>query len=597
MRSILQLAAAAAVESPVRTLAAILGFVLSGLASAQTGLQYRVQIDAPKEMAEVLKKGLNVVRWERDPQMTPEQLRRLAQEAVREARETAATEGYFSAQVELGIDEGIQPWIVLITIDPGERTLVGDIDLRFTGAALDDAQSAAAFKRVRDTWPLRRGQPFRQADWDAAKRRAVRELSALRYAAARVSDSRALIDPQTQRASLMVELASGPPFRFGEIRVNGVKRYSESLVQNLSPFRAGDVYDRDKLLLYQRRLLESGYFVSVQADIEPEDGNAEGALVRVAVIEASKHHVEAGIGYSTDAGPRLELRYSNQDLLDSSWRFRSGLRLDDKIRNLQFDWDSPPRPGGRWNSFFARARETDIQNQNTRELAAGVAHNWGAELTPSAVIMSAHWEQQRISGDVDGDSVDDRHAIYFGFRRTFRKTDDFISPRSGYTAMFELGGAPPALATRQFLRGVLSTSFFLPVGRRDDLLLRGQAGRVIATSREGIPSTFLFRTGGDQTVRGYGFESLGVHQGDAIVGGRRFVVASTEYTHWVGESWGIATFIDAGNAWDDTTFFKAALGYGVGARVRTPIGPIRADLAYGQQTHSFRLHFSVGFSF
>jgi translocation and assembly module TamA len=391
----------------------------------------------------------------------------------------------------------------------------------------------------------------------------------------------------------MVELASGPAYRFGEIRVSGVRRYSEQLVENLAPFRAGDDYDRDRLLVYQRRLLESGYFVSVQADIEPEEGKPEAALVRVALIEAAKHHVEAGIGYSTDAGPRVELRYNNQDVLDSAWRSRSALRLDNKIRNLQFDFDSPPRPGGYWNSLFTRARETDIQNVFTREFAAGVAHNWGAELTPSSLLMSGHWEQQRIGGD----AAEDRHAIYFGHRRTLRKTDDFILPRSGYLAMFEVGGAPAALATRPFLRAVLSTSFFLPVGRRDDLLLRGQAGRVIAASREGIPSTFLFRTGGDQTVRGYAFESLGVHQDEAIVGGRRLIVGSAEFTHWVGEAWGIATFVDAGNAWDDTTFFKAALGYGVGARFRTPIGPIRADLAYGQQSHQIRLHFSVGFTF
>jgi translocation and assembly module TamA len=163
--------------------------------------------------------------------------------------------------------------------------------------------------------------------------------------------------------------------------------------------------------------------------------------------------------------------------------------------------------------------------------------------------------------------------------------------------MFEIGGAPSAFATRRFVRGVLSGSFFLPLGRRDDLLLRGQAGRVLAASREGIPSTFLFRTGGDQTVRGYAFESLGVAQGGAIVGGRRFIVASSEYTRWVGDNWGIAAFVDAGNAWDDSALAKAALGYGVGARVRTPIGPIRADLAYGQRTHELRLHFSVGFSF
>ncbi len=86
-------------------------------------------------------------------------------------------------------------------------------------------------------------------------------------------------------------------------------------------------------------------------------------------------------------------------------------------------------------------------------------------------------------------------------------------------------------------------------------------------------------------------------QGDAVVGGRRYAVAGAEYTHWFGESWGIAGFVDAGNAWDDTTLFKAVLGYGFGARFRTPIGPIRADLAYGQEVHSLRLHFSVGYTF
>jgi translocation and assembly module TamA len=575
----------------VRIVAAILALLMADLACAQ--LQYRVEIDAPAEMARTLRQGLNLARWQDDPQMTPEQLRRLAEEAVREARETAATEGYFSPDVQLAIDERSEPWIVRLSVDPGARTQVGEVDIHFRGPATEDEQARELLRRVRSGWTLRRGQPFRQADWEAAKRAALRELSRWRYAGARVAHSRALVDPATRRANLLVEFDSGPPFRFGELRVSGVRRYSEALVENLSPFRAGDVYDRDQLLVYQRRLLESGYFVSVQADIDPAEGKPEASPVRIALIEAPTQHFEAGIGYSTDAGPRLELRYSDQDVRDSAWRFRSGLRLDDKIRNLQFDFDSPPRPGGRWNSFFARARETDIQNEATRELAVGVSHNWGAELAPSAIILSAHQEDQRVAGAV----TDSRHAVYAGFRRSFRRTDDFIAPRSGYLAMVEIGGAPSAFASRAFLRGIVSGSFFIPNGRRGDILLRGQAGRVLADSREGIPTSFLFRTGGDQTVRGYAFESLGVPQGNAIVGGRRFVVASAEYTHWFGESWGLAGFVDAGNAWDDGSEPHAALGVGVGARFRTPIGPIRADLAYGEQTGGFRLHFSVGYSF
>lgn len=564
---------------------------MANVACAQ--LQYRVEIEAPREMADTLRQGLNLARWQNDPQMTPEQLRRLAEEAVREARETAATEGYFSASVSVSVEEGADPWIVRLTMDPGERTEVGEVDVWFRGPATEDDEARELLRRVRDGWSLRRGQPFRQEDWEAAKRAAVRELSNWRYAGARIARSQALIDPAARRARLLVELDSGPPFRFGELRVSGVRRYSERLVENLSPFRAGDVYDRDQLLVYQRRLLESGYFVSVQADIDPAEGKPEGSPVRVAVIEASTQHVEAGIGYSTDAGPRLELRYSDQDVLDSAWRFRSGLRLDQKIQNLQLELDTPPRPGDRWYNFFGRARKTDIQNESVRELALGASHNWGAEVTPSALIVSAHLEEQRVAGDV----TDNRHALYAGFRRTYRRTDDFISPRSGYLAMVEIGGAPPALASRAFLRGIVSASLFIPNGRRGDILLRGQTGRVLADSREGIPTTFLFRTGGDQTVRGYAFESLGVPQGDAIVGGRRFVVGSAEYTHWFGERWGIAGFVDAGDAWDGDSELRAALGVGLGARFRTPIGPIRADVAYGEQTGAFRLHFSVGYSF
>ena len=572
-------------------LAAVAAFLITNAAWAQ--LAYRVQIEAPADLAATLREGLVLVRWQEDPQMTPEQLHRLADEAVREARETAATEGYFSPHVELAIDKSAEPWVVRLTLEPGERTTVEDVDIRFSGPATVDPEARDLMNRVREGWDLRRGEPFRQARWEEAKREAVRELSRWRYAGARVAASEARIDPATRRARLTVELASGPPYYFGEVRVSGTRRYPERLVENLSPFREGDVYDRDQLVVYQRRLLESGYFVSVQADIDPAEGRPGGSPVRVAVIEAPTQHFEAGLGYSTDAGPRLELRYSDQDVRDSAWRFGSELRLDQKIQSLQLDFDSPPRPQGRWTSYFARARQTDIQNEFTRELAGGVSYNWGAEVTPSALIVSGHLEEQRVAGDV----TDNRHALYVGHRRTFRRTDDFISPRSGYMVMAEVGGAPPGLASRPFLRGIVSGSFFFPLGRTDDLLVRGQAGRVLADSREGIPTAFLFRTGGDQTVRGYAFESLGVRQGDAIVGGRRFVVASTEYTHWFGESWGIAAFADAGNAWDGDSELQAAIGVGVGARFRTPIGPIRADLAYGEETQALRLHFSVGYSF
>jgi translocation and assembly module TamA len=556
-------------------------------------LDYRVEIEAPRELKATLEKGLNIVRWRLDPDMDAERLKRLVDEAVHEAREAAATDGYFSAQVRAEIESAEEPWVVRLRVEPGERTRVHEVEIRFSGPATSDGDARALLEKVRAGWALRRGQPFRQEEWDAAKRQAVRDLSGWRYAAASITDSRAYIDPQAHRASLMVEIASGPPFRFGELHVSGAKRYPDALIENLVPVRPGDVYDRDKVVLYQRRLLESGYFASVQAEIDVQPQLADAAPLRVAVIDAPKHHFESGVGYNTDVGPRLETRYSNQDVFSSAWRFRSSLNLDQKIQNLQLDLDTPPRAGGVWNNIFSRARQQDIQNEATRELAVGVSQNYGATAAPSAYIVSAHVEDQRI-GDVISDT---RYALYFGVRKSFRRTDALISPREGYVLSAEVGGAPNALASQQFVRGVASASLFFALGRSDDLLLRAQAGAVRSQAREGIPSTFLFRTGGDQTVRGYAFESIGIEESGAIVGGRRLLVGSIEYTRWIGENWGVASFFDAGNVWDTGVRTDIATGYGAGVRFRTPIGPIRADLAYGALHSDWRLHFSVGYGF
>jgi translocation and assembly module TamA len=578
-------------------LAALIAYVaaLSAFATSAgaAALEYRVDIDAPSELAALLERGLSLMRWRDDPEMNGERLRRLVDESVREAKEAAATEGYFSAQVDATVDSSVEPWRVRLRVAPGRRARVREIDIRFSGPIAADREARKVLERVRQNWSLRRGEPFRQEDWEAAKRDAVREVAGWRYASARVAASEARIDPKEARARLAVEIASGPPFRFGAIDVTGSRRYPDALAVNVAPLKAGDAYDRDQLILYQQRLLESGYYASVQAEVEPNPALADAAPLHVAVLEANSQRIEGGLSYNTDVGPRLEARYGNMDIFDTAWRFRSALRLDQKIQDLRLDFDSPPRPGAVWENYFAQAKEQDIQGEVTRQLSVGISHNFGAGPTPAALIVSAHSEEQRIADAV----ADTRNAIYFGARGQLRRTDALVSPRRGYVVAMEVGGTPDALSSRQFLRGIASGTLFFPVGRSADLVLRGQAGAVLSSARQGIPSNFLVRTGGDQTVRGYAFESLGVPQNGAVVGGRRLLVGSAEYIFWITDSWGVAAFADAGDAWDSGVKPDLAQGYGLGGRFRTPIGPVRADLAYGERTQELRLHFSVGYSF
>jgi translocation and assembly module TamA len=524
--------------------------------------------------------------------MTPELLRRLADEAVIEARGALDAQGYFSSLVSYSIDRDREPWSVILHIEPGARTMVRAVEIAFSGPGAADPEAAGLRRDVRRQWLLRPGMPFTQAAWNEAKRESLRSFASWRYATARIASSRARVEPETQSATLELTLESGPPVQFGAVEVRGAKRFPEEVAANLSPVRRGTTYDRGVLDLYTRRLLETGYFAGGRVDLVRDAAQGGEAPVHATVIEGNTQNFEGGVSFNTDAGLRLELSHRNVDLFDTAWRGRSLLRLDELTQEARYDLDSPPRPGARWWTTSASAKNSIIQEEENAELALGVAHNWAGKGSPTALVASAHVEEQRISGQ----AIDHRHAVYFGFRVGFRETDELVLPRRGYFGLVTAGGAPDALSTRGFHRGTARGTVLLALGRNDDLQLRAEGGIVVARSRDGIPSTFLFRTGGDQTVRGYAFESLGVRQGTAVLGGRYLALGSIEYTHWFAPVWGLAVFADSGNAWDSGSF-EPALGLGGGARFRTPIGPVRVDVAYGEEEKSWRLHFSVGFVF
>lgn len=555
--------------------------------------RFRVVIDAPRAYENMLEQGLDLVRWQRDERMTRELLERLVEEAKRAAQEAMAAEGYFSADVRTAIEPGRELATVRISVRPGERTRVTAVDIGFEGAILGDGTGERRIAQVRDAWALKSGEPFRQADWETAKRDALAQLRSGRYAAARLASSVARIDPASRTATLALTFDSGPVFHVGPVVVSGLKRYPASVVSNLNPLQPGEVYDEERLILYQRKLLETGYFATVQMAVEPDPGKAGAAPLLVSVIEAPSQRVETGVSFSTDVRLRGTLDYTNNDLFDGAYRFRSQLQADRRTQSIALSIDTPPSPGGRWNTYSTRLRRTDIQNERTQEAMVGIAHNWGPWSTPSQITLSGHLESKDIAGSA-GENV---HAVFAGYRNAFRRTDRLIFPRRGVIGTLQLGAGLPALSSQGFVRATANATLLWPLGASNDLTVRADLGAIAADTRFGIPSSFLFRTGGDRTVRGYAFESLGVRQGDAVVGGRYQIVGSIEYTRWITSDWGAAAFVDAGNAFDDLSAIRLARGYGVGARWRSPVGPFRADIAYGELTKALRLHFSVGFTF
>jgi translocation and assembly module TamA len=189
-------------------------------------------------------------------------------------------------------------------------------------------------------------------------------------------------------------------------------------------------------------------------------------------------------------------------------------------------------------------------------------------------------------------------ALSLNYTWTRRSVDNALYPTSGLMFTAQLGGAARALfSTTDFVRSYAKLVYFYPLTKTGNLILRGEAGAVTAQSRDGVPSDFMFRTGGDQSVRGYAYQSLGVDVADAVLGGRYLGVVSAEYVQWISPLWGAAVFYDTGDAADDPQTFKPVHGYGAGMRWKSPVGPLNLDLAYGREVKKMRLHFSVGIAF
>ncbi|MGZ9014721.1 MAG: POTRA domain-containing protein, partial [Burkholderiales bacterium] len=492
---------------------------LAGAPEASAPVRFRVLVEAPRPYQKMLEEGLDIVRWQRDERVTMPLLERLVSEARAAAAEALSAEGYFDAKVNAHIETQPQAEaIVRITVEPGPRTRVRELDLSFSGAALDDPEGVKRMEVIRQTWRLPPEEPFKQSEWNAAKDEALARLARGRYAAARVADSEARVYPEERAADLRLTLDSGPVFLAGGVIVSGAKRYPASIVENLNPLRKGEPYEATQLDLYQRRLLEIGYFNAVHFAVDPDPAQASAAPLRVNVIEGPSQRIDTGIEFNTDTQLGLTVDYGNFDIFEKAWRFRSRLNLNEKEQKLNFSLDTPPRPGGVWDTYTTRFQRRDIEGDLSREAMVGYAYNWGLESTPSQIVLSGHFENETISGA----TTENNYAVFVGYRKTFRTTDDVVSPRRGVLGTAEIGTSVPGASSQEFIRARLKVNWLIPLGLRGDLLLRGEAGAVAAQSRSGIVSSFLFRTGGDQSIRGYSFESIGVPQWiDALFAGER----------------------------------------------------------------------------
>lgn len=570
---------------------------LGGVAYAEESL-YQVEIEAPSPLNTLLQKHLDIIKWRDNPRMSPNEWRRLSDAAPQQIKDLLATEGYFSPIITPTLSQQNRVNVAKFKVELGNPVLVNSVDIQFSGdITLQSSKELPSIQKLRDDWTLKSGSQFRQEEWAQAKRNLLASLLVEHYPNATILNSKATIDPDALSAALMVEIDSGAVVYFGNLSIEGLKRYPASIVENLNPIKPGSVYSQSKLLTFQTRLQESGYFRSVEITADTKAVNADGEVVtiapiKVAVDENRSIKVGIGAGFSTNTGARTQLTYDDLNLLDRGWRLASSLKVEQKAQSLSGLIRLPITSAGYRDSINASLDRTSIEGQTTSSGKVGVKRAWGLRKREQYVGADYLIEHQSL----DGAESSSKKAATLSYGITLRHTDNELAPTRGYLFNAQFAGAPlESLSDGRFLQSYVKVHAYYPITRSTQLIARAEGGMV--NGKNSAPAAFLFRAGGDQSVRGYAFQSLGVQEGDAIVGGRYLATGSVEVVQWLTKQWGAAAFIDFGNAANSIQDLKPVYGYGLGARWKSPVGPIGADIAYGQETGEYRIHFNIGVAF
>jgi translocation and assembly module TamA len=584
-------------QSAVKVIVCVSLALATATAAAQ-GIAYRVQVDAPKPLAEMLENNLDLTRFRGNARLDLEQLQRLVKAAPEQARTLVATEGYYTPAITAVLDtSGAEP-VARVKVEPGPPVLVGKVDLVMQGfAATGDPFDSGALQQ---RWSLPVGALFRQAGWEDAKRNLVRQAVQARFPRTQLIESLATVDPATNRATLHVVLDSGPEMRLGDVRIEGLQRYPDSVITNINPLRNGDEYSEAALQAFQSRLQDTGYFsgVEVSADmstlaLSDEPAGVVTLPVLVRVTENKRKNVSAGLGYSTNTGNRAQLSYD--DLSVFGLRLKSGITLETRKQAAHAQLFFPTKPNGYNDSVGTTFERNDLNGEVTSVSTVAVKRAWGSPVLERAFTLEYLNEHKTVTGIAEARIS---QSLPLTYSLTKRDLDSLLFPSKGFVISTQLGGALlPILTEQPFIRGSARLVLYRPLGKSATLILRMDSGALASRQKSGVPSTYLFRAGGDTSVRGYAYQQLGVQEGQGIVGGRYLLAGSAEAQYWFKPPWGAAVFYDAGNAGDVFKDLKPKSGYGLGLRWRSPVGPINVDAAYGRAVRKYRLHFSLGFTF
>ncbi|MEJ2191685.1 MAG: autotransporter assembly complex protein TamA [Nitrospirota bacterium] len=573
--------------------------LLLGLAGHARAQELRVEVTV-EGVEGALKKNvlahLEIEREKDNPRLTPAIIRQMHRDAPEQVRRALEPFGYYSPEVKAELrreKEGL--WRARYLIDPGKPVRVRTIDIAITGEGAGETY----FRHFRATPPFKAGDVFT----DPAYRKAKRDLEEIArrygYFDAKMTVHRVKVYPGEYRADITIHFDTGPRYRFGEVtfKQNILK---DGFLRRFVTFAEGQPYDQRKVFDLQDALSNSGYFSLVEIRRHPGEGPDLEVPLEVVLHPGKRNKYGFGLGYGTDTGPRGTLRYENTRVNRWGHRLRAELKLSAVRNEFTTAYIIPMRnPRTDHLDFTAAYRRENPETSKYETLLGGTSFTHMRRGWFETFYLNLHYEDFEVAGESEQSFL-----VLPGVTWTRRKAEDRRAgvsgpyAASGYRVFLDLKGTSEYLGSDlAFAQATARGKLVYGLDSFGQVILRAEAGSTAVSDFAELPASLRFFAGGDQSIRGFAYKSLGPrNEAGEVVGGKHLLVGSFEYDQRVYKAWSVAAFVDAGNAFNAFSGEKVNVGVGGGIRWISPVGPLRLDLAnaVSEPGNPWRVHVSVG---